>query len=522
MRKVREVLRLTDSGRSTRQVAAAVGISAGAVVGYLQRARVAAMTWERAASMTDCAVEAELFRPMAIGRNEPAARAPIPFAYLHRELSRDGVTLQLLWDEYSSGAASATSAAEPYRYSQFCSLYSAWRRRLSPTMRQVHRAGEKAFIDYSGKKPRLVDPATGEAHDVELFVMVLGASNFSFAEATLTQTVADFVASTTRGLEYFGCVPALLVPDQLRSAVRGPDRYDPIINGTYFEFAEHYQTSVMPARPRKPRDKAKVEAAVLLVQRWILARLRNLTFFSLGDLNVAIAVLLEHLNDRPFKRLEGCRRSAFETLDRPAMRQLPALRYELRERHNATVHIDYHVEFQERFYSVLHTHVGKKVEVRATASLVEIFLGDDRIASHARSYARRGTPVTCSEHRPTQHQHQAWPPERLVGWAGTFGPAVAELVERTLAKFRHPEQGYRACLGIVRLAQRYGPERTDAACKLALGASTVAVPHRKHIESILRNGLDRDPLRSSTSDAAPLDHENVRGGDYYDRKEALH
>ena len=522
MRKVREVLRLTDSGRSTRQVAAAVGISSGAVAGYLQRARAAGMTWARASALSDAAVEAELFRPIAIGRNEPVARKPIPFAYLHRELSRDGVTLQLLWDEYSSAATSSTTCAAPYQYSQFCSLYSAWRWRLSPTMRQVHKAGDKAFIDYSGKKPRVVDPATGEVHDVELFVMVLGASNFAFAEATLTQTVADFVASTTRGLEYFGGVPALLVPDQLRSAVRGPDRYDPIINGTYFDFAEHYQTSVMPARPRKPRDKAKVEACVLLVQRWILARLRNLTFFSLGDLNDAISMLLEQLNDRPFKRLEGCRRSAFEALDRPAMRPLPALRYELRERHNATVHIDYHVEFQERFYSVHYTLVGKKVEVRATASLVEIFLGDDRIASHPRSYGRRGTPVTCDEHRPTQHQHQVWPPERLVGWARTFGPAVAELVERTLAKFRHPEQGYRACLGIVRLAQRYGAERTDAACKLALGASTVATPHRKHIESILKSGLDRTPLRSTSSTSTPLDHENVRGADYYDRKEALH
>jgi transposase len=355
--------------------------------------------------------------------------------------------------------------------------------------------------------------------------MVLGASNFAFAEATLTQTIADFVGSTTRGLEYFGCAPEVLVPDQLRSAVRAPDRYDPIINDTYFDFASHYGLSVVPARPRKPRDKAKVEAAVLLVQRWILARLRNITFFRLGDLNDAIAALLEDLNTRPFKRLEGCRRSVFEVLERPVMRALPPRRYELRERHKASVHIDYHVEFQDRLYSVHHTHIGKKVEVRATVALVEIFLGDERVASHARSYARRGTPVTLPEHRPPQHQQGSWPPERVLSWALSFGPSVAELVTRTMGKFKRPEHGYRACLGILRLAKQHGGERTDAACARALAASGSGVPHRTHVESILRHGLDHaaalpSPTRPSRS--APLDHENVRGADYYDRKEDLH
>lgn len=523
MRKVREVLRLTAGGRSTRQIATALGIASGSVVGYLQRARSVELTWERAVGMSDAAVEAMLFRPAALGRNEPVARAPIPFSHVHQELRRAGVTIQLLWEEYRADAATAAEPKTPYKYSQFCELYRAWRRRLSPTMRQMHRAGEKAFIDYSGKKPRITDPATGESRDVELFVMVLGASNYAFAEATLTQTVADFVGSSIRGLEYFGCVPEILVPDQLRSAVRGPDRYDPILNETYFDFASHYGLSVIPARPRKPRDKAKVEATVLLVQRWIVARLRHMTFFSLADLNDAIAALLEELNARPFQRLDGCRRSAFESLDRPAMRPLPSTPYILRERLKATVHIDYHVEFDGRLYSVHHTYVSKKVEVRATVSLVEIFLGGERIASHPRCYRRRGWPTTAEEHRPRQHQHQVWPPERLIEWAGTFGPSVAQLVQRTIGKFRHPEHGYRASLGIVRLAKQYGATRTDAACARALAASTTdSVPHRRHIESILRQGLDRVPEHATATRAAPLDHDNVRGADYYDRKEGMH
>jgi transposase len=520
MRKVRETLRLTNAGRSQREVAASLAIATGTVAGYLQRARQAGLTWERAEVMTDDAVEAMLFRN--VGQNEPAARAVIDFAHLHRELSRTGVTLQLLWEEYHASAISCGGTRLPYRYSQFCELYGAWRSKLSPTMRQVHRAGEKAFLDYSGKKPHIVDPQTGVAHDVELFVMVLGASNYTFAEATFTQKIADFVGSTIRGLEYFGAVPEVLVPDQLRSAVRGPDRYDPMINETYLDLARHYELAVIPARPRKPRDKAKVEAAVLLAQRWIVARLRNRKFFTLSELNDAIAELLEELNARPFKRLEGCRRSAFESIDRPAMRSLPALRYELRERRLVSVNIDYHVEFDFRLYSVPYTLIGEKLEVRATGTVVEIFRAGERVASHARSHARRGTMVTCEAHRPAQHQHQKWPPERLVEWASKFGPAVATVVERTIAQYVHPDQGYRACLGLLRVAGTHGAERMDAACALALTASGTRAPHRKYIESILRKGLDRDQRPPAATRAAPLEHENVRGGEYYDRKEIVH
>ena len=360
MRKIREILRLQHLGRSRRQIASSVSVALGTVSGHLRRASDAGLDWERAQGMSDAELETLLFRDG--GRNSPAVRAPIDFPHVHRELRRTGVTLQLLWAEYQEVVAARDGNLKPYQYSQFCDLYAAWRVRLSPSMRQVHVAGEKGFIDYSGKKPRLWDVRVGQAREVELFVMVLGASNYTYAEASYTQKLQDFVGSTIRAFEFFGGVPRVLVPDQLRSAVKGPDRYEPDINTTYLELAQHYDTTVVPARPRKPRDKAKVEAAVLIAQRWVLAKLRNRTFFELSELNQAIWELLDELNERPFQKLEGSRASTFEELEKPALLPLPALRYELSERRAARVNIDYHVDFDHRYYSVpfklVHENVG--------------------------------------------------------------------------------------------------------------------------------------------------------------------
>lgn len=312
------------------------------------------------------------------------------------------------------------------------------------------------------------------------------------------------------------------MPDQLRSAVRGPDRYEPDINATYLEMAQHYGVTVIPARPREPKDKAKVEAAVPVVQRWILARLRNRKFFELGELNQAIWELLDELNARPFQKLEGSRQSAFEALERPALKPLPAVRYELAERKKGRVNTDYHVEYEGRFYSVPYDRVHAEVEVRATATLVEIFQASERIASHRRSYDRRGSMMTEANHRPANHRHQIWPPERLIAWGGSFGPSVARVVELTLARYVNPEQGYRACLGLMRTAQQYGGARMNAACERALSVGIVGGPRRKYIDAILKRGLDQEakPAAAATR-ASPITHENVRGGDYYD-KENLH
>jgi transposase len=366
MRKIREVLRLhSDLGCTHRQIASACNISPSTVGAYIERAAEAGLTWADAEPLTEAEVEERLFT--YVGRSEPKARAAIDFDWVHGELPRTGVTLQLLWGEYQAAAREA--GVLPYQYSQFCELYAAWRNQRRLSMRQTHRPGEKLFIDYSGKRPSFIDSGTGEVRDVELFVAVLGASNYTFAEITLSQTIPDFTASTARALEYFGAAPCIIVPDQLRSAVARPDRYDPDINQTFHEFAQHYGVVIIPAPPRKPKGKAKVEAGVLIAQRWILARLRNRRFFSPVELNNAVAELVEELNQRRFQKLPGNRREAFETLDLPAMKSLPPLRFEIAERKTTRANIDYHVEFDGRYYSVPNQLRQQLIDVRATVSI---------------------------------------------------------------------------------------------------------------------------------------------------------
>jgi transposase len=497
-----------------RPISVAVGISEGSVCDYLRRARDAGLGWEEAKLLSEAEVEKRLFK--YVGRSEPAERAPIDMEWVHREMHRPGVTLQRLWSEYVEGVASSGTKARPYQYSQFCELYAQHRKKLEPSMRQVHRAGEKAFLDYSGKKPVIIDPETGEVTEVDLFVMLMGASNYTYAEATYTQRLEDFVGSTVRGLEFFGCVPVMLVPDQLRSAVQRPDRYEPEINRTYAEMAQHYKLAIVPARPGKPKDKAKVEGAVLIVQRWILACLRNRTFFSLEELNAAIHELVERLNQKPFRKLEGCRRTAFETIDRPAMKPLPSRRYEIATWKDAKVNIDYHIEYEERYYSVPHALIGAKVSVRATRHVVEIFHGGERVASHRRCYGRKGTPETLDEHRPKSHREYGnWPPERLIGWGRSIGPSVGGVVESILAKLPHPEMGYRSCQALFRMKDRYGVERLEKACERAI---QIGNPTRKSVEAILQRGVDRLPHVDDVALPA-VAHDNIRGGQYYDKGE---
>jgi transposase len=515
MRRIREVLRLKhECGLSHRQVSASTGMSKGSVSEYLRRAAEAGVTWELARELDDRELEARLF--VNVGQNLPQQRAPIDHAWVHAELQKRGVTLQLVWTEYCGAVAKDEAGLRPYQYSQFCELHARWTDKLDVVMRRVHRAGEKLFVDYAGMKPRIWDRETGEAIEVELFVAVLGASNYTYAEATRTQRLADFVGSTIRALEYFGAVPQVLVPDQLRAAVSGPDRYDPEINPTYAEMAAHYGMAVVPARAGEPRDKAKVETGVQIAERWILACLRNRRFFSLDELNDAIAELLERLNTRPFQKLEGCRRSRFEALERPAMRPLPARRYELALWKRAGVGIDYHVEYEGRYYSVPHQLIRAKVELRVTASTVEILHRRQRVASHARSYGPKGTVVTDPSHRPRSHREYGdWPPERVIGWAETLGPNVAALVRRILADKPHPEQGYRSCLALFRDIKRFDRARVDAACARAL---EIGAPRRQTVVALLNRGLERQSI-GVPPPRPPVPHEHIRGGDYYDRKE---
>jgi transposase len=507
MRHLREIFRQKwVLGLAHRAIAQSVGISLGAVSTALARARTVGLDWAKVEQLEDDALEQRVYGGRGGRRTD---RAPLPDpAQLHLELRKTGVTLQLLHLEYLEGNPNG------YRYTAFCEHYSRWLATRSPTMRQVHHAGAKLFVDYSGKKPVIVDRATGEVTEVELFVAVLGASNYTYAEATHTQRVSDWIGSHVRAFEDMRGVAHAVVPDQLRSGVAIPCRYEPGIQRSYAEMAAHYGTVILPARPAHARDKAKVEVGVRIAQRWILARLRNQVFYSLDELNERIAELVVELNDRKMRVYGASRRELFEQLDRRALLPLPERRFEWGEWKKVKVNIDYHVEFDHHYYSVPHALLHQTLEVRATPMVVEIFGPGGRVTSHPRSY-ERGRHTTTPEHMPRSHQkHLEWTPSRIVHWAETLGPQTAALASAILTERPHPEQGYRSCLGILRLSRRYGEARVEAACARAMAAGARSY---RHVESILKHGLDRAaPAESTRTDTQlPLVHGNVRGRGYY-------
>jgi transposase len=507
MRHTREILRQKWAlGRTHREVAQSLGISSGAVGKTMLRAQAAGLDWQEAQGLADEILEARLYgRPEVAGtRHRPEPDC----AWIHAERRKAGVTLELLHLEYLE------QQPDGYRYTQFCESYRRWLQRRGLSMRQVHRAGDKCFVDYAGQKPRLVDPATGEITEVELFVAVLGASNYTYAEATATQQVPDWIASHERAFAFFGGVTAAVVCDQLKSGVVVPCRYEPGLQRTYEECIQHYGAVILPARPGHARDKAKVEVAVQIAERWILARLRHETFFTLGALNARIRELLGDLNARRMRLYQASRQELFARLDQPALRPLPAEPFVYGEWKTARVNVDYHVELAGHYYSVPYSLSHELVDVRAGATLVEIFHAGRRVAAHLRS-AVRGTHTTEAAHMPKAHQeHLEWTPSRLIAWGGTIGPQTAALVEAILADRPHPEQGYRSCLGILRLTKRYGPDRVEAAAGRAFA---VGARSYRHVDSILKHGLDRVPLPPTADrqlSLAPV-HEHLRGRDYY-------
>ena len=502
MRKIREVLRLRAAGRSQHQVARSVGIGQSTVADYLTRARRAGIS--AASAHDDGALERALYPPPPA---LPAASRGWPdFATVHRELKRKGVTLFLLWEEYKS------THPNGFQYSWFCQHYRAWAGKIDLVMRQSHRAGETTFVDYAGQTVAIVDRLSGEVREAQVFVAVLCASNYTFAEATWTQTLPDWINSHQRAFSFFGGVTETVVPDNLKSGVTRAHRYEPDLNPTYAEMAAHYGVAILPTRIVKPRDKAKVEVGVQVVERWILARLRNITFFSLDELNHAIAELLPRLNERPFKKLPGCRRELYEQLDRPILQPLPAQPYVFALWKKARVNIDDHIELARHYYSVPYQRVKIQVEARLSAHTVEVFHRGKRVASHRRSH-RSGRHTTVTAPMPRPHREYAeWTPRRLVSWANKTGPATAELIDQILTRRRHPQQGFRSCLGILRLGKHYGAARLQAACVRALHIGAASY---KSIESILKHKLDLKPLPEPAQPALPLSHDNVRGPKYY-------
>src|SRR6266566_4111303 len=488
MRQITEVLRLNAQGLSYRQIAQSVGISASTVQSYLERAERAGLSWPLPVDLDEAGIETRLFtrteEELRPGRPEPE------WLEVHRDHKRGKhVTLQLLHLEYKAVHPEGLS------YTQFCVHYRRWRARQDVVMRLEYAAGERMFVDFAGDTVPVTNPDTGEIWNAQVFVSVLGAH--------------------VRALEFYGGAARAVVPDNLKSGVTVASWYEPELNPSYLEWARAYSVAILPARPYRPRDKAAAEVGVQVAERWILAPLRKRQFFSLAELNVAIAEQLALVNARRFRGQAISRRDLFEELERDALQPLPATRYEFAAWKPARVNIDYHVEFDDRYYSAPYELARQAVEVRATANVVEIVHRGRRVASHVRGYGRQRFFTVC-EHMPAAHRaHLEWTPSKLVAWGATIGPSVAELMETILRTRPHPEHGYRACLGLMHLGKRYEPERMIAVCQRALQIGSTSY---RSVNAILKNGLDKvpRPLESqSLAKIVPIQHANLRGAAYY-------
>jgi transposase len=507
MRKLREILRLSHENKmSLRLISQSCGVAASTVSGYLARAKVANVIWPLPDGMDDAALEALLFA----NETNTWRRIDEPdWALIHLELKKKHVTKMLVWQEYREQHPGG------YEYSQFCELYRRWAGHLNVTMRQTHKAGEKLFVDFSGDGISVVDARTGECRMAKLFVAVLGASNYTYVEAVYSEDLPTWIGCHVNAFAFFGCVPEIVVPDNLKSGVKRPDYYDPDINRTYADMAQHYKVAVIPARVRKPRDKAKVEQGVLLAERWIIAALRHRDFATLAEVNTAIRPLLERMNDKPMRQVKRSRRDLFQTVDKPAMRALPPTAFTVSTWKKASVNMDYHVEFDSHYYSVHYTQYsqGKRaVEVRGTDSTVEIYWRGKRIASHVRSYAKF-KHTTLPEHMPDSHRRNVeWPPSRIVAWATAIGPMTSHVVEEIMRSRPHPQQGYRACLGLLRLRDKYDDARIETACGYV-------VKHRmctyQNIRTVLQTNRDLAMEPDAEAQRSLPWHNNIRGSKYY-------
>jgi transposase len=503
MRKIREALRLRADGFSGRQVAQSLSLGRATISDYFRRADVEGLIWPLPDEVSDDDLERALF-PRTAG--ELRGDHPQPdWAYVHEELRRKGVTLALLWEEYRGVHPSG------YGYSRYCELYRGWEGKLSPVMRQRHPAGERLFVDYAGPTIDVVCPKTGEVRTAQLFVATLGASNYTYVEASWTQSLPDWISSHVRTFEFFGGVSAQVVSDNLKSGVTKACFYDPAINRTYADMATHYDTAIVPARPHKPKDKAKVEGAVLLAERWILARLRNHRFFSLDELNAAIRPLLDQLNRKITRHLGASRQDLFERLDKPALKPLPAEPFVYAEWKQCRAGLDYHIDVGRHYYSVPHHLLKQKLWVRITARTVEVYLKGARVASHVRTSGNH-QHSTHRDHMPAHHRfREDWTPERIRRQASGIGPNTEALVEVIMRERRHPEQGYRTCLGVLRLAKTFGRDRLEVACERAIQINARSY---SSLHSILKNGLDRQRHAPATDEPA-ITHPNIRGADYF-------
>ena len=508
MLKLREIFRLRYENRlSVREIGSSCSIGRQTVANYIALAKISGINWDIDKNLEDNDLEAKLYKGKKKDeKSKIQSSKPVPsFEYIDIELKKTGVTLLLLWSEYKQ------ENPEGYQYEMFCLLYRSWKQKQNVCMRQNYKAGEKLFIDYSGKKIP-IHSVTGEITMAELFVTAWGASNYIYAEATESQRLPDWVMSHVHAFEYFGCVPKVCVLDNLKSGINKACKYEPDINRTYFNMIQYYKTVAFPARPHEPKDKAKVEVSVLIAQRWIIAVLRNRRFYSLGELNIAIRELLEIINNKVMKITKKSRKELFEMLDKPNALPLPEKPYEYSEWKKCRVNIDYHVEIDGHYYSVPYQLNKEQVDVRHTARIIEIFFRNKRVASHIRNN-NKGRHTTIPEHMPESHRkYLEWTPTRIIDWAGKTGPNIKELVKEILESREYPEQGYRSCLGIMNLQKYYPVERLEKACSRAIRFKLYSY---RSVKNILKLKMDLQPEPKTENKTVPTIHENIRGEMYY-------
>lgn len=502
MRNTRDILRLHFEAKlSLRQISACTKASVGGVQKLLAKVKAADLSWPLPGEMDDSQL-AQLIYPKADTRQSNRFQVP-DWLEVHQELKRKGMTKHLLWEEYTQQYPNRC-----YSYSQYCDRYLNWRKKQKRSMRQIHKAGEKLFVDYAGQTVPIVCHSTGEMRTAQVFVAVMGASNYTFAEATYSQKLPDWIGSHVRTFEFLGGIPEIVVPDNLKSGVTKACRYDPDVNPCYQQMAAHYGTAIIPARPLKPQDKAKAEVGVQIIERWILARLRHHTFFSLAEVNLCIKALLIEVNNKPFKQLKGTRQQWFDSLDKPMLTPLPKHAYQYTDIKQVKVNVDYHIQYDEHLYSVPHQLVGEKISLHASDHLVELYFQNKRITSHARKY--RVGMTTVPEHMPVKHEkHHKWTPGRLMNWAKDVGDEVLIWVKTLLQIKQHEEQAYRVCLGLLNLTKRYSVKRLNNACRIANNHSLYRL---KNIQDILNTNQDKLPPTSPEQPSLlPQDHENIRG-----------
>lgn len=507
MRKLKEILRLKYEAKlSNRKIGTSLSISPGTVSTYINRAKLMGIAaWPLPAQWDDVKLNKHFLQTKV----KPRTAIPLPnWSVFHPQLKRKGVTKQLLWQEYVE-----RNADNHYSYPQMCRIFKEWLSRQQPSMRQIHQYGEKLFIDYCGPTIPIVNPETGEFRGAQIFVAVMGGSNYTFAEATLSQQLEDWVMSHVRAFQFFGAVPDIIVPDNLKSATTRACKYDPDLNPTYQQFAAHYNVAIIPARPLRPKDKAKAENGVLIVERWIMAVLRNETFYSLTQLNQRIRELLLRLNTKPFQKLPGNRSSEFNTHELQAMRPLPLLAYQYTYIKKVKVNVDYHIEVNKHYYSVPYGLLKKRIDAHVSEKMVKLYYQNQCVAQHIRSH-RVGGYSTLTEHMPKAHQDYAkWTPERLKQWAAKLGEYVLQWVEYQLASKAHPQQSYKVCFGLLSLSKTYPKERLNAACQRALDTGGYRL---QNVKLILKNNLDQEQHQPKQADLLiDLKHDNVRGKNYY-------